>query len=918
MEGILSFHSIVRKKEKNKALAKEPLSIIQSSSKYLDNINSHSSKNLLIKNKLIININENIDVKSRKKLTSQRKSTHNISLYKKYNFEKKFEPLIHSDNIKSEFKSEKGSNTPLMNLQKIKKPNYMMKSVFIKDKAFTPQENNFQNTSCPIYDFYKGNSEFNSNKTSNILPNDSFSKYYNNFKRVNKAMPNSLLDINPSPLTNLTNKNSINYYQKDLFEKNKKYEKLSSLDEQDNTNCTNNLERDENFNDFKNEIQSFEGNTPLYIEGTFSPSYDFFEENIFLNNENTNYLKSPINYKQMNVNININNHSQNNNIYYHIPNIINSNSNSFNNNSNNNESINHILLDKYDPINDNTNQNNWQINTLNNIRNLQNNLNNNQINLDTNLHFNKELNIINNLQNQTINLNNQNDIKNFFSPYNQKIDLNNISFKLNVLQNLNINKNNYYLNQNSNINDIRQINNLNKNNINNNLNYISKNNINNQNINFSSLANEYINENNQNQNILNSNQHLNQLKYQRIMNNSNNNRINEQIFQQNINNQEKTFQNNSNNAIISNNQIFENYSNNCNQTNNNRIINNKKNLPQININSMPESFFYTLTPIQLANQCHIITKNQNGCRYLQNYISLNTDLLKNLFFPKILEHIKELSNDQFANYFIKKMFNYLTEEMILLLIQSLIPMIDQIGTNQYGTRVLQDLIDFLDTDKTFLAFVNLIIPHVKLLIIDLNGSHIIYKLILTKNKNVKIIEDIICMQVKEIAITRKGCSFLKKYFDFKDENELIKIKKKILQNLTEIITDQYGNYVIQSILTKEGSQIAKEYIKEINKNIVFYSNNKFSSNAVEKCFENEEMKNLVLDQFLQKNIFEKIILDKFGNYVVQKAIAKADINSKNYMLQLLLPLVPKLKTHYFGQRLLSKLVSQYPNLSNII
>jgi len=78
------------------------------------------------------------------------------------------------------------------------------------------------------------------------------------------------------------------------------------------------------------------------------------------------------------------------------------------------------------------------------------------------------------------------------------------------------------------------------------------------------------------------------------------------------------------------------------------------------------------------------------------------------------------------------------------------------------------------------------------------------------------------------------------------------------------------------------------------------------------------MKNLVLDQFLQKNIFEKIILDKFGNYVVQKAIAKADINSKNYMLQLLLPLVPKLKTHYFGQRLLSKLVSQYPNLSNII
>ena len=253
--------------------------------------------------------------------------------------------------------------------------------------------------------------------------------------------------------------------------------------------------------------------------------------------------------------------------------------------------------------------------------------------------------------------------------------------------------------------------------------------------------------------------------------------------------------------------------------------------------------------------------------------------------------------------------------MLLNLIQTLIPLVDQIGTNQYGTRVMQDLIDFLNTEKTFIAFINIIIPHVKLLITDLNGSHIIYKLILTKNKRVKIIEDIICMQVKDIAITRKGCSFLKKYFDFEEENDLIKIKQCILQNLKDIITDQYGNYVIQSILTKEGSPVVKDFINEINKNIVFYSNNKFSSNAVEKCFENENFKNIVLDQFIKKDIFEKIISDKFGNYVVQKAIANADTNRRNYMLQLLLPLIPSLKYQYFGQRLLSKLILQYPNLN---
>lgn len=330
---------------------------------------------------------------------------------------------------------------------------------------------------------------------------------------------------------------------------------------------------------------------------------------------------------------------------------------------------------------------------------------------------------------------------------------------------------------------------------------------------------------------------------------------------------------------------------------------------------MNESNLLNLSPMQLAQHCHIIAKNQNGCRYLQNCIVTKPELLNNFFFPKILEYISELSMDQFANYLVKKIFQFLTEDMMLKLIQTLLPVIDKIGTNQYGTRVLQDLIDYLNTDKTFLAFINIIVPHVKLLVIDLNGSHIIYKLILTKNRNVKIIENIICSQVKHIAVTRKGCSFLKKYLDFANENELVKIKQIILKNLKDIITDQYGNYIIQSILMKDNTGIVKDFLNEIIKNIVFYSNNKFSSNAVEKCFENEMIKNTILDQFLKKEYFEKIIMDKFGNYVVQKAFAKADNQRRNYMIKLLIPLVPNLKTQYFGQRLLSKMRMQYPDLN---
>ena len=959
MEEIVSIHSIVHKKKKKSKMNKA-LSLSQTTSQISKKINSHSLTKSKIGEKINNEINEGI-IYNRPKNLSKKNNNKLNTLRKKYDFEKNTDPILYIKNNNLNSISEKvlehkeESITPVMNLQRNKKPNFLMKSAFIKDKSLTPQER-FQNSICPIYDFYTGSSGFNTTKTENMVPSTSFTQYCNNFNNSNKFGENMQIsdyfNPSPSPLTNISDKNNMNYYMNFSFlaknqekiNKIKYNDKSVSLDEEENNNNFINFTKDENLAEEKNEIPNFEGNTPSNLGGTISPSNDFFDESIFGNDGNL--FKSPINYKQMNVNININNNSQNNNIYYQIPNIV----NNLNNNSNSNYYINNFSNNNENNINERDNAEDDNFNESldqNNNEPVDKNINNNNYNNMKNQNINdiykniylkniisNNQNILNNIYNYNNQYNSQNPI-NVNSLYNENIKLNQNQMdnrinqmiqqnQLNQLSKLNQNLTNY-LNQysklnNKNINNINTLSNIN--NIDNMLSYNNNNNINynnndkNRNINFSSIANAYINQNLINQNILNRN--LNQLQMQIPMQNNNNGMYNnqpnqffgynnqEQIGLQNINNNPQL--NNINNFTYMNNNI-----NNFNQNNNN-IINNQFNNNIQNTN-IPESFFYSLTPIQLAQQCHIIAKNQNGCRYLQNMISANQEILKNLFFPKILEHIKELSNNQFANYLVKKVFQYLSEDMLLELIQSLVPVIDQIGTNQYGTRVIQDLIDYLKTEKTFISFVNIIIPHAKSLIIDLNGSHIIYKLILTKNKGVKIIENIICMHVKDIAITRKGCSFLKRYFDFENENDLIKIKQSILQNLKEIITDQYGNYVIQSILTKEGSPIVKDFIIEINKNLIFYSNNKFSSNALEKCFENESMKNIVLDQLLNKDIFEKIILDKFGNYVVQKAIAKADDNRRNYMLQLLIPLIPSLKSQYFGKRLLSKLALQYPNLN---
>jgi len=62
--------------------------------------------------------------------------------------------------------------------------------------------------------------------------------------------------------------------------------------------------------------------------------------------------------------------------------------------------------------------------------------------------------------------------------------------------------------------------------------------------------------------------------------------------------------------------------------------------------------------------------------------------------------------------------------------------------------------------------------------------------------------------------------------------------EKISQNSLEIVQNPFGNYVIQHILDEWGAEVANSIVEVILKNIISLSMQKFSSNVVEKCFDN--------------------------------------------------------------------------------
>lgn len=75
---------------------------------------------------------------------------------------------------------------------------------------------------------------------------------------------------------------------------------------------------------------------------------------------------------------------------------------------------------------------------------------------------------------------------------------------------------------------------------------------------------------------------------------------------------------------------------------------------------------------------------------------------------------------------------------------------------------------------------------------------------------------------------------------------------------------------------------------------------------------------------MNKDIIEELLVDMYGNYVLQKGISSASPEEQFYILsvssfnKVIAPLMDKLKNYPFGIKLHTKLLITYPQLSTLM
>ncbi|XP_010492702.2 PREDICTED: putative pumilio homolog 8, chloroplastic [Camelina sativa] len=194
-----------------------------------------------------------------------------------------------------------------------------------------------------------------------------------------------------------------------------------------------------------------------------------------------------------------------------------------------------------------------------------------------------------------------------------------------------------------------------------------------------------------------------------------------------------------------------------------------------------------------------MAKDQHGCRFLQRIFEDGSGLDAMIIFNELIPHVVELMMDPFGNYLMQKLLDVCNEEQrtqIILMVTSEPGQLIRISLNAYGTRVVQRLVESIETRKQITLVKTALRPGFLNLIRDLNGIHVIQRCLqcLSTEDNEFIFEDATKYCI-DIATHRHRCCVLQKCIAYSSGQHREKLVTEISRNSLFLAQDPYGNHL---------------------------------------------------------------------------------------------------------------------------
>eukprot|EP01064_Diplonema_japonicum_P020945 TRINITY_DN304_c1_g3_i1.p1 TRINITY_DN304_c1_g3~~TRINITY_DN304_c1_g3_i1.p1 ORF type:complete len:620 (+),score=179.41 TRINITY_DN304_c1_g3_i1:139-1998(+) len=321
---------------------------------------------------------------------------------------------------------------------------------------------------------------------------------------------------------------------------------------------------------------------------------------------------------------------------------------------------------------------------------------------------------------------------------------------------------------------------------------------------------------------------------------------------------------------------------------------------------------------QLQGYVVEFTTDQEGSRLIQRKLEKSSPEDLMLVFKEVIPVALQLMQDVFGNYVIQKLLEHGTPGMRKELVDCLRGNTLMLTLQTYGCRIVQKALEVM-TDSERADIVREVDGHVPRCVQDQNGNHVIQKCIEVMSDKVGFIVKAFVGRVAAFATHAYGCRCVQRILEYcKNHKEIVPILEEILQSVQSLVTDQYGNYVVQHVIINGHPQYQYAITSKLRGYYTVLSTHKFASNVVEKMFEyaSPAVRISLLEELTMHQREDGVsglvgaVMDQYGNYVMQKIFDLCDEKQKALVVEHLKPNVHYLRRAPFGKHFVTRLEKQ--------
>ncbi|EPR58212.1 Pumilio-family RNA binding repeat-containing protein [Toxoplasma gondii ME49] len=281
---------------------------------------------------------------------------------------------------------------------------------------------------------------------------------------------------------------------------------------------------------------------------------------------------------------------------------------------------------------------------------------------------------------------------------------------------------------------------------------------------------------------------------------------------------------------------------------------------------------------------------------------------------QLLPHALDLAVDQHGNYVLQKFFETGCDKEKEWLAAQLTDHVFRLSLEVYGCRVIQRAVESLPVPAQ-LRLVRELKDHVITCVEDQHGNHVIQKCAeRLPSPSVQFIIDAFKGQEARMSVHSYGCRVIQRLLEACPMSQVAALIDVVMAELCMLIRDQFGNYVVQHVLEFGRDADKMKIIDFMCEDIIALSTEKYACNVVERALTLNAMGRArrriitaALGPEMMGQPLKMVMLDRYGNYVVQRMMEVAPDDLRPPLLRLLREHVDILKKFTYGKHIVTAL-----------